>query len=189
VLLGGAAAVLSKDGALLQRFENERTPLYLFGAGHVGRAVVLALAPLPFHVTWIDPRPGAFPAQAPLAGAMLMPADPGTALEEAPAGSFVVVMTHSHALDLEIVARALAAGRFPYVGLIGSATKRARFLGRLRALGLGEAAERLVCPIGVTTIRSKLPAVIAAGLAVDLLIRREQRATATVAPVGQSANG
>jgi xanthine dehydrogenase accessory factor len=84
------------------------------------------------------------------------------------------VMTHSHALDLDIVAHALALARFPYLGLIGSATKRARFLKRLREAGLGAAAERdLVCPIGLTAIRSKLPAAIAAGLAADLLVRCE----------------
>jgi xanthine dehydrogenase accessory factor len=188
-MLGSAAAALAKDGTLVQRFADECTPLFLFGAGHVGRALVLALAPLPFRVTWIDPRPEAFPAATPLGGAMRVLADPAIALEDAPADSFILVMTHSHALDFDIVARALAA-RFPYVGLIGSATKRARFLGRLRELGLGDAAaERLVCPIGLTAIRSKLPAAIAAGVAADLLLRREQRAAAAAHPSEERADG
>jgi|HubBroStandDraft_1064217.scaffolds.fasta_scaffold20094_3 xanthine dehydrogenase accessory factor len=189
-LLGSAAVALAKDGALIQRFADERTALFLFGAGHVGRALVLALAPLPFRVTWIDPRPAAFPAETPLSGAMCVLADPATALDDAPADSFILVMTHSHALDFDIVARALAAPRFAYVGLIGSATKRARFLGRLRSLGLGDAAaERLVCPIGLTAIRSKLPAAIAAGVAADLLLRREQREAAAADPVEERADG
>jgi xanthine dehydrogenase accessory factor len=84
-------------------------------------------------------------------------------------------MTHSHALDLELTMAALTSGRFPYVGLIGSATKRNRFVSQMRKLGVAEAAiGRLICPIGLTEIRDKAPAAIAAGIAVQLLIRREQ---------------
>ena len=84
-------------------------------------------------------------------------------------------MTHSHALDLEIVAEALRAERFGYVGLIGSATKRARFLSQMRAAGLTEAAlAKLVCPIGLTGIAGKDPAVIAASTAAQLLLAGER---------------
>jgi xanthine dehydrogenase accessory factor len=84
-------------------------------------------------------------------------------------------MTHSHALDLDIVLAALKRQSFPYVGLIGSETKRARFLSRLRAAGLTDAALRnFVCPIGMPGIRSKLPAIIAASVAADLIARDEQ---------------
>jgi xanthine dehydrogenase accessory factor len=83
-------------------------------------------------------------------------------------------MTHSHALDLEIVAEALRVERFGYVGLIGSATKRARFLSQMRAAGLTEVQlARLVCPIGVAGLESKEPAVIAASTAAQLLIVSE----------------
>ena len=86
-------------------------------------------------------------------------------------------MTHSHALDLEIVAAALSAGRFGFVGLIGSSTKRARFLSQMRAAGLSEAAlAGLVCPIGAPGLKSKDPAVIAASTAVQLLIVGEKLA-------------
>lgn len=186
----GAGPVAWQGGVLLQRFEDERTSLHLFGAGHVGRALVLALAPLPFRITWLDPRPNAFPVHIAGEVAALAPQDPAAALAAAPDGSFILVMTHSHALDLDIVARALAAERFPYVGLIGSATKRARFLGRLGELGLGAAAEqRLVCPIGLTSIRSKLPAAIAIGIAADLLVRREQLLAAAASPQSRHAHG
>jgi len=170
----GAALAALPGGALLERFGEEATPVLLFGAGHVGRAVVLALAPVPFRVGWIDPRPDAFPERMPGNVTPRRLDDPASALDEAPEGAFVLVMTHSHALDLEVATRALRIGRAPYVGLIGSATKRARFRARLEAFGLGEAARaRLVCPIGLPAIRSKLPAAIAAGVAADLLVRRE----------------
>jgi xanthine dehydrogenase accessory factor len=188
--LGPAAVLLTRSGALLQRFEDTVTPLHLFGAGHVGRALVLALAPLPFRVTWIDPRPGAFPERVVGAVSLLDATEPGAALEAAPSSAFILVMTHSHALDLDIVAAALQDVRFPYIGLIGSRTKRVRFLARLREIGLGDAAEeRLTCPIGMTALRSKLPAAIAAGIAVELLLRREQLALAAGAPAGISAHG
>ena len=148
--------------------------VFLFGAGHVGRALALALAPLPFTVRWIDSRRGAFPAHSPANVALVHSTEPVAELASAPDGALVVVMTHSHALDLEIVAAALGAERFGFVGLIGSSTKRARFLSQMRAAGLPEPAlARLVCPIGVSGLESKDPAVIAASTAVQLLIASE----------------
>jgi xanthine dehydrogenase accessory factor len=157
-------------------------PVYLFGAGHVGRALALALAPLPFAVTWIDSRREAFPAHAPPNVALIHAVNPVEELARAPDGALIVVMTHSHALDLEIVAAALKAERFGFVGLIGSPTKRARFLSQMRAAGLSQSClARLVCPIGAPGVESKEPAVIAAMTAAQLLIeseklRAEQRA-------------
>src|SRR5213078_3687249 len=89
-------------------------------------------------------------------------------------GAFVAVMTHSHALDLDLVIAALQANRFPYVGLIGSATKRARFTSAMGKMGIApDVAGKLVCPIGVTTIRDKAPAAIAASVAAQVLMTRE----------------
>ena len=185
----GSPVEIEGDGAVIERFRDLRRPLWLFGAGHVGRALMLALAPLPFDVTWIDEREDAFPAVAPANVHPLRSADPAGELSRAPAGAFVVVMTHNHPLDLAIVHAALAAtppgatvppgtappgaaGRFGYVGLIGSASKRARFVRRLREAGIEEdRIAGLVCPIGMTTIRSKHPAAIAAGIAAQLLER------------------
>ena len=102
-----------------------------------------------------------------------------------PAGALIVVMTHSHARDLAVVHAALAAGRFGYVGLIGSASKRARFTRRLRESGVPEARiAKLVCPIGLPTIGSKHPAAIAAGVAVQLLERDEALATSAASVRG-----
>jgi xanthine dehydrogenase accessory factor len=173
----GAAYARLADGRVVERFGSGATPLYLFGAGHVGRSLVLALAPLPFAVTWIDPRPGAFPDHIPANATCFTDAEPVRFIERAPAGAFVAVMTHSHALDLDLVAAALTAGRFAYVGLIGSATKRARFAAAMAKLGIGrDAIDRLICPIGLTEVRDKAPAAIAAATAAQLLIRRDAAA-------------
>ena len=153
----------------------------LFGAGHVGRALALALAPLPFAVRWIDPRRDAFPAHAPANVTLIHAPEPAAELGSAPDNALIVVMTHSHALDLEIVAEALRVERFGYVGLIGSATKRARFLSQMRAAGLTPVQlARLVCPIGIPRLESKDPAVIAASTAVQLLIVSESLAAEEV---------
>jgi xanthine dehydrogenase accessory factor len=163
------------DGELFtEGFGDDRRAVVLFGAGHVGRALVLALAPLPFTVTWIDPRPDAFPAYLPANVTARRLEHPPGALDEAVAGSFVLVMSHSHPLDLSLVHAALSGDRFPYVGLIGSKSKRMRFEKRLAAAGIPrERSASLVCPIGVAGIRSKVPAVIAAATAAELLVRDE----------------
>ena len=179
--LPGAGGVPANDGlpvevrdddVIIERFRDPRRTVWLFGAGHVGRALMLALAPLPFDVTWIDEREGLFPAAVPANVHPLHSADPAAEVARAPSEAFVVVMTHHHPLDLAIVHAALAAERFAYVGLIGSASKRARFTRRLREAGVAEdRIAGLVCPVGMTSIRSKLPAAIAAGIAAQLLER------------------
>ena len=179
----GPPVVLQGDGVIVERFLDPRRPVWLFGAGHVGRALMLALAPLPFEVTWIDERADAFPAAMPANVRALRSADPAGEVARAPAGALVVVMTHSHARDLAVVHAALAAGRFGYVGLIGSASKRARFTRRLREAGVTQARiAELVCPIGLPTIASKHPAAIAAGVAVQLL-ERDQALVESAAPM------
>jgi xanthine dehydrogenase accessory factor len=166
----GAASLAA--GVLTEAFGDDRRPLVLFGAGHVGRALVLALAPLPFRVRWVDPRGDAFPAHVPANCAVSR--EPLAALEDAGAGSFVLVMTHSHQLDLALVHAALIDERFPYVGLIGSRSKRVRFEKRLAAAGVpSQRIAQLVCPIGVRGIDSKTPAVIAAATVAEVLVRDE----------------
>jgi xanthine dehydrogenase accessory factor len=151
-----------------------RTPVLLFGAGHVGRALVLALAPLPFSVRWLDDRAGPFPSHLPANAEAVQMKDPEAEISEAKPGSIILVMTHDHPLDMAITAAALRRG-FPYVGLIGSATKRARFEKRFRELGLsGESIRSLVCPIGLPGIVDKDPAIIAASVAAQLLQVRER---------------
>jgi xanthine dehydrogenase accessory factor len=173
----GIARSVTEDpqAPLLERFGRKRWPLYLFGAGHTGRAVVLALAPHPFAVVWVENRADAFPGAMPGNATPVRTEVPPDILARAPDESLILVMTHSHALDQEIVQSALAQDRFRYVGLIGSASKRARFVARMASAGLPRARlERdLVCPVGLPQIRSKAPEAIAAGIAADLLIRIE----------------
>lgn len=170
----GPAYETRADGSVRERFGEEPTAFYLLGAGHVGRALTVALAPLPFAVTWIDTRPGAIPEQFPVNVTAITQGDPVDLLARAPDGAFIAVMTHSHALDLDLVIAALTADRFGYVGLIGSDTKRARFTSAMRKMGMTDAmVDRLVCPIGLTTIRDKAPAAIAASVAAQVLIARE----------------
>lgn len=148
----------------------ERMPILLFGAGHVGRALVLALAPLPFELRWIDPRRSEFPAAFPDNVTPAAPADPVAEIAGAVPGSAVLILTHSHALDLAIADAALRRDDLAFIGVIGSQTKRARFLSQLKQAGLAPAQiARLTCPIGLPELGSKAPAVIAAGMAVQLL--------------------
>lgn len=166
-----------------ETFGASNRHVYLFGAGHVGRALVLALAPLPVDVRWIDSRPNAFPRVAPGNVTLVAAENPVAELAEAAGGSLVYVMTHSHALDLAVVDAALRNSSVSHVGLIGSATKRARFEKRLRTACVEPArVDGLICPIGIAGIASKEPAMIAAAAAAQILILDEQlRATETTA--------
>lgn len=136
--------------------------LFLFGAGHVGKATAPILATLPFRLVWIDARGEA-------EGSAAESLDREAMLERialAPPMSFYVVMTHSHDLDYALV-RAILRRDHRWLGLIGSETKRARFASRLAAEGLDPAGVR--CPIGIGTIRSKAPEAIAISIAAELL--------------------
>jgi xanthine dehydrogenase accessory factor len=169
-------------------FGEATTLVLLFGAGHVGRAVVLALAPLPFTVRWIDSRADQFPQYVPQNAVTVCTDAVERELAEAPRDAMVIVMTHSHPLDFDITVAALRRRTFDFVGLIGSETKRARFTSFARQMGVAESdVDRLVCPIGVTEIKGKEPAVIAAALAAQLLIVSEQVSVAQPSPAIQPA--
>jgi xanthine dehydrogenase accessory factor len=165
-------------------FEVLRPPrlhIGLFGAGHVGKALIKLLADLPCRVSWIDPRPEALPANLPPHVTPVRIAQPAQAVAALPAGSMVLVMTHDHQLDFEIICAALQRPDLPVVGLIGSDTKRARFLSRLARLGI--AAERLVCPIGLPGIDGKEPAVVAVSVAAQILQFQSRSTQRSVAPM------
>jgi xanthine dehydrogenase accessory factor len=152
----------------------------VFGAGHVGRALVRVLATLPCRVAWIDSRAGEFPREAP-DNARVVRTDASLAeVASARAGSYFLVMTHSHALDFELVEAILKRGDFAYCGMIGSATKRKTFENGLAKRDVAAAARaRLVCPIGIPTIKGKEPGAIAVAVAAQLLEHR-QRSTSGV---------
>ncbi|MGA7268742.1 MAG: XdhC family protein, partial [Aestuariivirga sp.] len=136
----------------------------------------------PFEVMWIDPRVSAFPAVMPSNATPLAPEDAPAVLAEATGGSLAYIMSHSHALDLAIADAALRNASVARVGLIGSATKRARFVRRLREAGVAEdRIDGLICPIGVEGIRSKEPAMIALSTAAQIASLHEQLQEATQA--------
>jgi xanthine dehydrogenase accessory factor len=174
------------DIAALKAREPDRPQrhIYLFGAGHVGKALVLSLAPLPFDVRWIDPRPNAFPGAVPRNVTCIASEEPEKVLRDAPQGSLVFVMSHSHALDLAICDAAMRNMNVARTGLIGSATKRVRFEKRLLQGGVPEPRVRaLICPIGVGGIRSKEPAAIALATAAQMLsLHEELQRQETLAP-------
>jgi len=183
-----SALGLQGDGTLFEQFGETARPLLLYGAGHVGRALVLTLAMLPFKVMWIDPRAKAFPSHVPPNVSLYRPVDPLALLEEAANSAdkpFLLVMTHDHALDLALADRALALGAFGYVGVIGSNTKAARFRSRLSAMGHSqEALHKLVCPVASGGLHSKKPAILAIGVAHELLMRDEALSRATQKDAG-----
>ncbi len=182
------ATALAKTMPFHEHFGEVTTPVLLFGAGHVGRAVVLALAPLPFAVRWIDSRPDQFPQYVPQNVVTVGTDAADRELADAPGDAMIIVMTHSHPLDFEITVAALQRKTFEFVGLIGSETKRARFISWARQMGLtASQIERLVCPIGVPQIKGKDPAVIAAGLAAQLIIVRERASVQIESPAVQPA--
>ena len=144
--------------------------VYLFGAGHVGRALAAALAPLPLRLRWVDSRAREFPAATPAGVEVLVTERLVEVVERAAPGAAFFVLTHSHTLDFAVCSAVLERGDFAYLGLIGSKTKRARFEHGFRELGLpAERVARLVCPIG-GAIRDKRPAVIAALAAAEVLV-------------------
>ena len=150
-----------------------RFHLQLYGAGHVGRAIVRALAPLNVRIDWIDERDDQFPpaAEIPAHTRVIAVDAPEAEVEEAPKGAFFLVLTHRHDLDLRISAAILKRNDFAFFGLIGSKTKRARFIHRFETLGLApEAIARLTCPIGVPGLEGKEPEVIAASVVAQLLV-------------------
>ncbi len=150
-----------------------RFHLTLFGAGHVGQAIVAALAPLPVSVTWVDERDDVFgdvPAGLAMVHTLSVDA-PQAEVSLAPRGSFYLVLTHRHDLDLLIVEQILRRGDAGFVGLIGSATKRVRFERQLLARGVSQQAlTRMQCPIGIPGITGKEPAVIAASVVAQMLV-------------------
>jgi xanthine dehydrogenase accessory factor len=155
-----------------------RFHLQLHGAGHVGRAIVRALEPLDVSIDWIDEREAEFPA-APSGALVRRIATDAVEAEvaQAPTGAFHLVLTHSHDLDLRITEAILRRGDFGFLGLIGSATKKARFLHRFEQRGVPpHTLARLTCPIGLPGITGKEPAVIAVAV-VGQLLREAERAS------------
>jgi xanthine dehydrogenase accessory factor len=163
--------------------DESQFDVVLFGAGHVGKEVARILERLPCRLTWVDSRPDQFPPQT--SARVVIEDEPIFAVDDAPPGAFYLVMTHSHALDFDIVERALRRSDARYVGMIGSETKAAKLRSRLRVRGV--VASRVVSPIGLFKA-GKHPAEVAVSAVAQLLKEREEMRRAA-APVEESTGG
>jgi xanthine dehydrogenase accessory factor len=181
----GTHVMQEQDGRrwLVDLVAAPRAHLLLFGAGHVGAAIVRALADLPCRVTWVDEREDQFPPAVPANVTVEATDTPEAVVAGAPQGASYLVMTHSHALDQRLSEAILSRSGVGWFGLIGSHTKRKQFEHRLRARGVDEARlASMACPIGVPGITGKQPAVIAASVVAQLLqVWETQAAQNTVA--------
>lgn len=155
---------------LLERLDEVMPALWIYGAGHVGQALARIAADLPVRLTWIDPRQELLPRTLAPGVKVLQVADPAETVPAAPAGTFFVVLTHSHSLDYQLCREILRRADQAWVGVIGSRSKAARFRSRLLREGVApEAVAQLVCPMGLPNIKSKWPSVIALSVATQLL--------------------
>jgi xanthine dehydrogenase accessory factor len=172
-LLQGGAAVVS-EGLFYEPVRGSDFNIAVFGAGHVGAAVVNVLSGLDCNIRWIDSRRDIF-RTAPRNVRTIETSEPALDVAAMPPSSYYLVMTHSHPLDFDVCDRILRRGDAAYCGLIGSLTKRRRFEKRFRQQGLPQSAiEQLVCPIGVTGISGKKPAEIAIAVAAEILRAHER---------------
>ncbi len=167
----GVAAARYLQGWLAEPVAAPARNLWIWGAGHVGRALVGTLSPLPgLAITWVDTAPDRFPADIPAGVTALVAENPALRVADAPCDAEHLILTFSHALDLDLCHRLLGHG-FAACGLIGSASKWARFRSRLAALGHAPAnIARIRCPIGDPSL-GKHPQAIAISVAADLLAR------------------
>eukprot|EP00903_Cladosiphon_okamuranus_P021905 g20137.t1 len=156
-------------GWVVEPVARPTQPLWIWGAGHVGRALVQVLSPLPeFEITWVDALQSKFPARIPECVTALPAQEPDRLVPHAPSDAHHLILTYSHQLDLALCHRLLGHG-FEFAGLIGSKTKWARFRARLTALGHSpEQIARLTCPIGRPEL-GKHPQAIAVGVAAELM--------------------
>ena len=169
--------VVFVDGWLVESLKPAHQPLWLYGAGHVGRAIAGVVSGLPFDITWIDTSTGRYPDDIPAHVTPLIAKNPSDVVRHAPDDAHHLVLTYSHALDLDLCHRILSRD-FASLGLIGSATKRARFAKRLRDLGHPDTQiARIICPIGQPRL-GKSPKAIAVGVAAELLLADARQSNA-----------
>ncbi|MCP1617408.1 molybdenum cofactor sulfurylase [Pseudomonas sp. SLBN-26] len=161
----GGATVL-----LFEPMDQPQAQIALFGAGHVGRALAPLLASLPCKVRWIDSRESEFPEQIPTGVEKVVNDEVVDEVDALPSGSYFIVMTHNHQLDLELTTAILKRNDFAYFGLIGSRTKRVKFEHRLRERGFAsETVQRMRCPMGLAEVKGKLPVEIAISIAGEII--------------------
>jgi xanthine dehydrogenase accessory factor len=166
------------DGYYYETVQKPDFELLLFGAGHVGKAIVKVLAEMPISIQWIDNRDEQFPADIPNNVEVICTDTPEAEIEAANAESFFLVMTHDHGLDQHLSEQILKRQDFTFFGLIGSKTKRRMFERRMTRRGISpNRLDDMVCPIGIDGIRSKQPAAIAISVAAQLMRVHDQQST------------
>ena len=154
---------------LFEPLMQQQPEIQLYGAGHVGQALVNLLATLPCHITWIDSRAAQF-RHVPPGVTVRQVEDPIECVKEAAPDSYFIVMTHDHPLDLALSEAILRRGDFRYAGVIGSATKAQRFRYRLEGKGIAaDALARLRCPLGLPDVKGTLPSEIAVAVAGEII--------------------
>lgn len=161
------------SGVMLDTVVRPALNIMICGAGHVGQAIVRLLADLPVHVVWLDPRDDCWPAVVP-ANVTCIQGDADDVID-CPDNAYWLVLTHSHALDLDIIEAIFAHKPFSFLGLIGSKTKKARFVSRLLQRFPEELVNRMQCPIGLVATSSKLPSVIAISIVAQIIPLLEGR--------------
>ncbi len=167
---------LELEGYYIETVQKPDFELLLFGAGHVGAAIVKVLAEMSVSIQWIDSRDEQFPADIPDNVEVICTDTPEAEIDAANAGSFFLVMTHDHGLDQRLSEQILKRDDFAYFGLIGSKTKRRMFEKRMSRRGISaDRIDDMVCPIGINGIRSKQPAVVAISVAAQLMRVNDQR--------------
>ena len=163
---------------LLEPVMSANFDVALFGAGHVGSALVNVLAGLDLEIRWVDSRRNVFPDAVPRTVQRIESRDPAREVPAMLPGTYYLVMTHSHALDYAICERILARDDFAYCGLIGSRSKRRRFESLMVRQGMSkERLDRLTCPIGIAGMTGKKPQEIAIAVAAELLQRWQARSS------------
>ncbi|HVE07056.1 MAG TPA: xanthine dehydrogenase accessory protein XdhC [Paraburkholderia sp.] len=172
------------------RFAPFPAPMHivLFGAGHVGHALVTLLGMLPCVVQWIDERDELFPDEVPANVQIEATDTPEAIVDSAPADAYFLVMTHNHALDFALAARIMRRRDFRYFGMIGSQTKRVKFERRLIERGVApHRLDEMMCPIGIGGIEDKAPPAIALAVCAELLQVRCARSVAHLQPARGAA--
>ncbi|EAQ99150.1 xanthine dehydrogenase accessory protein XdhC [Congregibacter litoralis] len=161
---------------LFEHFVPAFQPLYLFGAGHVGRALAPVLAPLPLKMRWVDARTHEFPDTLPTGVEALHPEEPVDVVKTAPPGSYFLIMTHQHPLDYALMEAALQREDAAYIGVIGSDSKWRRFKLRLEHRGFpSDVISTIHCPIGLSKVPGKRPAEIAVSVAAEVIAHYHAR--------------
>lgn len=173
---GDAAIGLNPDSsAFIAPVIQPGRPLFLYGAGHIGRALAPHLVALQLDLHWIDIEDTRFPAEMPDGATRVVASDPTVIAAHAPVDAIHLVITHNHALDEAICHRILSGPGFARLGLIGSVTKAARFHSRLAKSGITlEVLDRLVCPVGMAQITGKHPARVALSIAAGVAIWQQE---------------